>query len=674
MSRGIVPVGHNLDPQTKKLLERHQELLEVGEGMRGNPLHRYLKAQDLLDLGLAKMLGKNAQRIVSGENLVPTTPAPDYAIPPAPTGFKVTSGFSHVFLSWDDPQSLYRNHAYTLIYRNTINNVANAVVIAQVATGSLFADLDVSYGSTYYYWIRFVSEADVMGPFNSSVGLAGKVSEDPAELLARLQGEIRETHLYADLNARINLIDAPGTGLVAKVQVQKQEIDGLNANYTVKIDNNGYVSGFGLSSESATGEPHSLFLVSSDRFAISNPNANQILLSNLTRSGAIATATSAGHGLSVGDKIVMTRARDTRWNGMWTILSVPNANTFTFACAGNETTPGVGLIRANGYPVTSITRSGAVATAIIPSNDFVVGQSVAFIGADQPHYNGDKTITYVSGSEVRFSISTAAPTTATASIVAARGAIPFVVDNGRVVIDGAWIKTASINTAQVGTISVDKIVGIDANFINLRIENGSITNAKIGDFIQSNNYVAGVSGWRINKDGGSEFQNVHARGNIRARSLEAGIAMVDTLNVNGGSVTSMMLASGIPGSVSQKGSNRGTPTLAITAWNKKAVETPSLMMPAGSSGVVINFGLFVYGNDDDCQMYVDIFRNSTLIGSVTGAYHKWGAWVGSSLFDPSPASSNVYTMMVSSGRNGNGNGDRAFSYSDATITLTGGKR
>lgn len=33
------------------------------------------------------------------------------------------------------------------------------------------------------------------------------------------------------------------------------------------------------------------------------------------------------------------------------------------------------------------------------------------------------------------------------------------------------------------------------------IENGSIDNAKIGNYIQSNNYVAGVSGWQLNKNG-----------------------------------------------------------------------------------------------------------------------------------------------------------------------------
>lgn len=53
---------------------------------------------------------------------------------------------------------------------------------------------------------------------------------------------------------------------------------------------------------------------------------------------------------------------------------------------------------------------------------------------------------------------------------------------------------------------------------DLFIEDGSITNAKIGNIIQSNNYVAGKSGWIINKNGFGEFQNIKARGEIEATS------------------------------------------------------------------------------------------------------------------------------------------------------------
>lgn len=50
------------------------------------------------------------------------------------------------------------------------------------------------------------------------------------------------------------------------------------------------------------------------------------------------------------------------------------------------------------------------------------------------------------------------------------------------------------------------------------IQDGSITNAKIGNRIQSNNYVAGSQGWAIDKAGSAEFSNATVRGNLYANN------------------------------------------------------------------------------------------------------------------------------------------------------------
>ncbi|ELT0935345.1 host specificity protein J [Enterobacter roggenkampii] len=46
------------------------------------------------------------------------------------------------------------------------------------------------------------------------------------------------------------------------------------------------------------------------------------------------------------------------------------------------------------------------------------------------------------------------------------------------------------------------------------IQDGTITNAKIGNFIQSNNYVAGAQGWRIDKSGTFEINGVAGGGRM----------------------------------------------------------------------------------------------------------------------------------------------------------------
>lgn len=50
------------------------------------------------------------------------------------------------------------------------------------------------------------------------------------------------------------------------------------------------------------------------------------------------------------------------------------------------------------------------------------------------------------------------------------------------------------------------------------IGEGTITNGKIGNYIRSNNYQAGVSGWNIPKDGSPEFNNGTFRGSLYASS------------------------------------------------------------------------------------------------------------------------------------------------------------
>ncbi|CQJ12703.1 putative phage host specificity protein [Yersinia mollaretii] len=58
------------------------------------------------------------------------------------------------------------------------------------------------------------------------------------------------------------------------------------------------------------------------------------------------------------------------------------------------------------------------------------------------------------------------------------------------------------------------------------IQDGSITNAKIGNYIQSENFVAGSVGWSINKNGNAEFNNATFRGNVTMDNTTNGIRTV----------------------------------------------------------------------------------------------------------------------------------------------------
>ncbi|VEB75611.1 gp24 [Klebsiella quasipneumoniae] len=78
-------------------------------------------------------------------------------------------------------------------------------------------------------------------------------------------------------------------------------------------------------------------------------------------------------------------------------------------------------------------------------------------------------------------------------------AVPVMVAEGNeLYIDTARIKNSSLTST--------------------KIADGSITNAKIGNEIRSNDFVDGSRGWRIAKDGSSQFNNVIVRGRVEANS------------------------------------------------------------------------------------------------------------------------------------------------------------
>lgn len=103
------------------------------------------------------------------------------------------------------------------------------------------------------------------------------------------------------------------------------------------------------------------------------------------------------------------------------------------------------------------------------------------------------------------------------------------------------------------------------------IENGSIDNAKIGNYIQSNNYVSGSSGWHINKDGNAQFNNVTVRGTVYATNGEFKGAVYAT----NGKFTGTVEATNFVGDVANMGvgsgkdlsSNAGTITHNFTYYD-----------------------------------------------------------------------------------------------------------
>lgn len=98
-------------------------------------------------------------------------------------------------------------------------------------------------------------------------------------------------------------------------------------------------------------------------------------------------------------------------------------------------------------------------------------------------------------------------------------ALQLTASGGSVVSQVLFIadRFAIIRNAESGAYTLPFVVQNDQVFMNnALIQDGSITNAKIGNVIQSNNYIAGQHGWMINKNGYAELSEVTVRGTIYA--------------------------------------------------------------------------------------------------------------------------------------------------------------
>lgn len=101
----------------------------------------------------------------------------------------------------------------------------------------------------------------------------------------------------------------------------------------------GEVQGYFISTLAAGGTPQ-LWLLEPDKYQVLAPGA-------VTRSGATVTVnTPASHNLNSGDRVNMRGATQPEYNGI-VVVTVIDADTFTYTIAGTPVTPATGTITIN---------------------------------------------------------------------------------------------------------------------------------------------------------------------------------------------------------------------------------------------------------------------------------------------------------------------------------------
>ena len=88
------------------------------------------------------------------------------------------------------------------------------------------------------------------------------VTQTVERAVTKAEGDIRA------VTERITTLQTSVNGNAASIQTHAQSINGLEAQYTVKVDVNGKVAGYGLATTPKNGTPESKFIVTADRFGV----------------------------------------------------------------------------------------------------------------------------------------------------------------------------------------------------------------------------------------------------------------------------------------------------------------------------------------------------------------------------------------------------------------------
>lgn len=300
----VVPALPSVTPDNlTEVVRAIKNGLDVREGRLGDPMDQFVTLRELTALGLVNESEETDLGAVGGKGTIPVTNGggtggfgpdnydedTDLTTPPPPQGLTATGGYSAIYLSWYGNN--YRNHAYTEVWRSSVDSLASAVLVG-TTIGNLYSD-EVGNEKTFYHWVRFVSRANVKGPYNSTSGTPASTALDVVRRLDVLRDDILNDQFVQELGQRLTITETGISRLdsvtstqtktiqqvssvagenKAAVQVLSQSVDGLSGQFSVKIDNNGHVSGFGLTSRPINGTPRSAFIVRADRFAIVGPN------------------------------------------------------------------------------------------------------------------------------------------------------------------------------------------------------------------------------------------------------------------------------------------------------------------------------------------------------------------------------------------------------------------
>lgn len=459
-------------------------------------------------------------------------------LPPAVSFLTATPLLFGIYLKWGFPAGAEDTQRTELWYGPTTSLEAATKLTDLSYPQSDFSMLGLRAGVTFYFWARLVDRIGNIGPwYPIGMGVQGQSSADAAAILEMIAGQITETELGQDLLDEINKI--PG------LQDQIDALDGLSAykpDQVYEKDQMVVADGhiFQAKGEVPVNTPPpnaTYWLDVGESIETANGLAQQVAFNTADISEidgvvtAQATAFDALRASSRDDNGEGDLADALKgWTSTAAIASESKVRTSENEAFAQRITTFDAKIGENAANITELeqvvaTNESATATKIDQLN-VSVGQNTAAIQETSTAYadTAGKLSTMWS---VKMQVA------ADGKYIAA--GIGLGIENTDAGLQSQFLVSADrfavVNTIAGGAISVPFAVQGGQVFINSAfIADGTITNAKIGSYISSTNYIAGQQGWILNKDGTLEINGVvPGQGRLVINSLN--VSVYDANNV-----------------------------------------------------------------------------------------------------------------------------------------------
>lgn len=307
-------------PSTDKFLKDHELSYAINQSSEYVNIAGLRNSYRIEDVGLVDYhINVKAKNMIGLYSAAVTTTysvtAADTTPPGPPTYLTAYPMIRAIYLEWINPSD--RDLDLIEIWMCDHDLFADARIAATTKNQSFKVEKLAPSSITYYFWVTAVDRSGNRSVPNAVHGVMMATLAEADYMVALLEKKIGSSALNTELGTRVNLIDGsvltPGTipyklaqeasdrtaavynesvarsnadGVISSnvnaltttvgnqtttIATQTSSIDGIKAKYTVKIDNNGYVSGYGLMSEANNGVTVADFAIRADRFSIASP-------------------------------------------------------------------------------------------------------------------------------------------------------------------------------------------------------------------------------------------------------------------------------------------------------------------------------------------------------------------------------------------------------------------